>query len=113
VRYPNAECAHCWLAAGHEGEHDHHDPLRCHECWLDVFQLCDTYMREVAHVLDAAREIERHGRQSEIQNIAEWVQRLRGLEAEFSRALAALPVPPTERVRACLQDNGRSLEWPK
>jgi hypothetical protein len=80
---------------------------------LSLLEEADTYMREVAHVLDAAREIERHGRQSEIQNIAEWVQRLRGLEAEFSRALAALPVPPTERVRACLQQNGRSLEWPK
>jgi hypothetical protein len=127
---------------------------------LSLLEEADTYMREVAHVLDAAgMEYRRvngpgvrvecatcrrpklpYGRSAPLEaanGYCNWdcpgyreaphvgslwpgeTRELFGfgwpdwLTPEVRAALAALPVPPTERVRACLQDNGRSLEWPK
>jgi hypothetical protein len=127
---------------------------------LSLLEEADTYMREVAHVLDAAgMEYRRvngpgvrvecatcrrpklpYGRSAPLEaanGYCNWdcpgyreaphvgslwpgeTRELFGfgwpdwLTPEVRAALAALPVPPVERVRACLQDNGRSLEWPK
>jgi hypothetical protein len=82
---------------------------------LSLLEEADRYFKEVAHVLDAAVAV--NGYLLGIEGYG--MTRIRDLPAlgrvleNLRAALAALPVPPVEPTRATLQENGRSLEWPK
>jgi hypothetical protein len=77
---------------------------------LDALEAADTYMREVAHVVEAAgaatRELFHPDGAGDSDAYDAAMEALRA-------ALADLPVPPVEPTRATLQENGRSLEWPR